>query len=81
MSYSELTEQEKRECLLEDARREKGRLKAMKEIIKTNDDCEAILIIDGLKHAFSHSGLFMGAINAEMRQISNAERGIPNKWE
>jgi len=78
--YTELTKEEKKEQLLKDAKREMGRLKAMKELIKGDDDCEAILIIDGVKHAFSNSKIFMRCVIFEMHEIQKAINEQPNKW-
>ena len=77
----EATVEEKREQLLSDAKKEKSRLKAMLELIKGDDDCEALLIIDGVKHAFSSSGIFTEVIKCEINEINKAVNGKKNKWE
>ncbi len=75
------TKEERREHLLSDAKKEIARLKAMKLLIAADDDCEAVLRIDGsIKHAFSHSTLFLSAIDMEIKEIKKAIAGKPNKW-
>ena len=81
MSYSEPTKEEKRERLLNDARVEKSKLKAMLELIKGDPDCEAVLIIDGVKHTFSSSDIFVKVIKNEILEIQKACDMQPNKWE
>jgi hypothetical protein len=79
--YCEPTEEEKRESIKTDAKKEISRLKAMLELIKGDDDCEALLIIDGVKHAFSSSGIFIETIKGEIKEINKAVAGKKNKWE
>jgi len=79
--YCEPTEEEKRESIKADAKKEISRLKAMLELIKGDDDCEALLIIDGVKHAFSSSGIFIETIKGEIKEINKAVAGKKNKWE
>lgn len=77
----ELSKEEEREFLLRDAKKEAGRLKAMKILAESDDDCQAILTIDGVEHPFSSSQIFLPVINKEIKEIQKAVKGKPNKWE
>lgn len=80
--YKEPTKEDLRKALLKDAKKEKSKLEAMLLLIKGDDDCEAILTIDGcVTHAFSSSGIFTKIINAEITEINRAIDGQPNKWQ
>lgn len=70
-----------RKDLIKDAFREKGQLETMKALAKLDNDCEAVLIIDGVKHAFSTSQVFIECIDNEIKEIKKAIAGKKNNWE
>lgn len=77
----QMSEEDRRKEVIESAKREKSRLRAMLELIKGDDDCEAVLSIEGVDHAFSSSGIFTEIIKNEIEEINKAIRGEKNKWE
>jgi len=77
----EVSKEDYRKSVLEDAKKELSRLKAMKLLAEGDNDCEAVLKIDGIDHAFSTSQIFLPLIKAEIREIQKAIKGKPNKWE
>ena len=77
----ETTEKEKRQRVLSDAKKEITGLKVMQLLAKLDDDCEAVLIIDGHRHAFSSSQIFLPIMKNEINEIRKAVKGQPNKWE
>jgi hypothetical protein len=77
----DFTDKEKRERILLDAKREITGLKIMELLAKLDDDCEAVLTIDGHNHAFSSSQIFLPIIKGEIQEIRKAVKGRPNKWE
>lgn len=76
-----VSEEDYKNSMLEDAKKEMSRLKAMKILAEADDDCEAVLKIDGIDHAFSTSQIFLPLIKAEIREIQKALKGKPNKWQ
>lgn len=73
-----------REHLLADAKKETANLKAMKIIMKADDDPVMVLKLnDGLSHGFSSSQkeLFLKSIDLEIKEIQKAVNQKPNKWE
>jgi len=63
------------------AKREIAYLRAMKELAKADNDCVATLMVDGIKHAFSTSQVFLPIIDHEIKEIQKSLNGKPNKWE
>jgi len=77
-----ISPEEQRDALLNDAKKEIATLKAMKLLIKADDDCTAVLTISAsLSHGFSSSGIFLEVIDKEIKEIQKAIKDKPNKWQ
>ena len=77
-----ITEQQKQDLIIRDAKREIATLKAMKLLIKSDSDRVAVLKIDNsISHGFSSCDVFLKVINNEIKEIKKAIKGKPNKWQ
>jgi len=70
-----------RESTIKMAKREQTVLRAIKLLVKSDDDYPISLKIDGLVHHFSSSHIFLPIIDHEIQEIQKAIKGKPNKWE
>ena len=79
MNY--LTDEENRQLIIKQAKKEQATLKAMKLLVKADDDCVIKLTVGGLEHSFSSSQIFLPIIDHEIQEIHKAVKGKPNRWE